>query len=211
MTGTAHRYRVRSRVERFAGPVFRVLTDEVEMPGGGTAHRDYLVHVGAVGIVAVDHDDRVVLVRQYRHALNRELWEVPAGLIDIDGEALPDTARRELAEEVDLTAGRLDLLVDVHSSPGCSNELIRIFLARDLAPVPEAERHERRDEEAGLTVAWFGLDEAVAMALGGEISNGPSLVAVLAAARVRDQGWTGLRRADTAVPGRQLPPVEPAG
>jgi 8-oxo-dGDP phosphatase len=190
-----HQYRVVSREEQFRGPVFTVVTDRVQMPGGRTVARDYVEHIGAVGVVAMDPDGRVVLVRQYRHPLRAHLWELPAGLIDVDGEALAATAIRELAEEADLYAARVDLLVDMHTSPGCSNERIRIFLARDLTPVPEADRHERHDEEAGMEVRWFDLDEAVGMVFAGEITNGPAVAGLLAAARARDEQWRPLRPA----------------
>ncbi|MBO0868751.1 MAG: NUDIX hydrolase [Micromonosporaceae bacterium] len=192
-------YEVRSRVERFRGNVVSLLTDEVVMPGGRTARRDYLVHVGAVGVVAVDEADRVVLVQQYRHPVGDRLWELPAGLIDVDGEELVDAAARELAEEADLTARRWQLLLDVHTTPGCSNEVIRLFLARDLAPVPDADRFQRHDEEAELTCRRFDLDEAVAMALRGELTNASGLVGLFAAVRLRDRGWPQLRPA-TGVP-----------
>jgi len=195
-----HDYSVRQRVERFAGPLFRIVSDEVAMPGGGYASRDYMIHVGAVGVVALDEAGRVVLVRQYRHPVGRELWELPAGLIDTDGESLVDAAARELAEEVDLRAARWDLLADAHTSPGCSNELIRLYLARDLSDVPEADRHERHHEEAGLTVARVDLDEAVAMALRGEITNAACLIGVLGAAQARDRDWATLRKVDEPLP-----------
>jgi len=194
-------YRVRDRVEPFTGAVFRVVTDQVTMPDGVTAQRDYLVHPGAVGVVAVDEQERVVLVRQYRHALRRELWELPAGLVDVVGEPPVETAARELAEEADLVAGRYDLLADVHTSPGCSDELIRLYLARELRPVPERDRYTRTHEEAHLVVARVPLDEAVAMGLSGAITNAACLVGVLAAARVRDAGWRGLRPVDSPSPG----------
>lgn len=202
MTGknTGHAYEVRSRRERFRGPVFSVLTDEVVMPGGRVAVRDHVRHVGAVGVVALDATDRVVLVRQYRHPLGRPIWELPAGLIDVSGEELPAAARRELAEEVDLVAGRLDLLVDMHTSPGYSNEMIRIFLARDLSEVPPQDRHERTDEEADMQVAWFDLDRAVDLVLAGEITNAACVAGLLAAARARESGYAQARSADTRVP-----------
>jgi ADP-ribose pyrophosphatase len=183
MTG----YPVRASYERFAGPVFRLVTDEVRLPGGEHVNRDYLVHIGAVGVVALDLDDKVVLVRQYRHPMRGEMWELPAGLADVAGEEARVTAARELAEEADLIAARWDPLVDVHTSPGCSTELIRIFLARGLTPVPEGQLHVRRHEEADLVAAWFDLDEAVRMALTGEITNAAAVSGLLAAARVRDQ------------------------
>jgi 8-oxo-dGTP pyrophosphatase MutT (NUDIX family) len=194
---TPHAHEVRSRTERYAGPIFTVLTDEVSMPGGGTAKRDYLLHVGAVAVAAIDPDGRVVLVRQYRHAVARRMWELPAGLMDVSGEDLATAAGRELTEEADLVAGRLDLLVDVHTSPGFTNELVRVFLARDLSEVPAQERHDRHDEEADIEVAWFDLDEAVDMVLAGQITNGPAVAGLLAAARARDNGWASLRPADT--------------
>jgi ADP-ribose pyrophosphatase len=169
--------------------MFSVVTDEVAMPGGRYANRDYLVHVGAVGVVAVDEQDRLVLVRQYRHPVGDRLWELPAGLMDVDGEDLAAAAARELAEETDLVAGRWDLLVDAHTTPGCSNEVIRLFLARDLAPVPEADRFARHDEEAELITRRVPVEEAVAMALAGEITNGPCLIGVFAAARLCAAGW----------------------
>lgn len=194
-------YRVRDRTERFAGDVFRVVTDQVTMPDGVTAARDYLRHRGAVGVVAVDEQDRVVLVRQYRHPLRRELWELPAGLTDVDGEPPVETAARELAEEADLVAGRYDLLADVHTSPGCSDELIRLYLARELSPLPESDRYTRTHEEAHLVVRRVPLDEAVAMGVSGAITNAACLVGVLAAARARDAGWRGLRPAGSPPPG----------
>src|SRR3954452_20876000 len=165
MSDDSHDYRVVKRTEHFSGFMMRVLTDEVVMPGGATADRDYLVHIGAVGVVALDDEGRVTLVRQYRHPVGRELWELPAGLIDVAGEPLDRAAVRELEEEADLTAGRLDLLLDAHSSPGCSNEVIRLFLARDLSPVPDGRRHRRENEEPDLAVRRVDLDEAIAMAL----------------------------------------------
>jgi ADP-ribose pyrophosphatase len=187
-------YRVVSRAEQFDGRVFRVLSDEVETPAGERTRRDYLRHLGAVAVVALDQRERVVLVRQYRHALGGELWELPAGLVDVPGETLPELAARELAEETDLVADRLDLLLDLHPSPGVSDERIRIFLARGLARAPGV--HPREFEEATMTVARFGLDDAVGMIFDGQVTNGPAVAGLLAAARARDQGWAPLRPCD---------------
>jgi 8-oxo-dGDP phosphatase len=208
-TGQAAQYPVRARHQRFHGRMFDVVTDEVRMPGGGYANRDYMVHVGAVGVVALDDADRVVLVRQYRHPVGGFLWELPAGLIDVAGEELPSAAARELAEEADLVARDWRLLADVHVTPGSSNEVIRLFLARGLTPVADAERYERRDEEAELTTETVDLDRAVQMALSGEITNAACLVGVLSAARLRDQGWPAAARPlDAPLPRRPLAAVE---
>ncbi|MET8529169.1 NUDIX hydrolase [Micromonospora sp. NPDC005172] len=193
--GSEHRYEVRSRTERYRGPIFEVVTEEVTMPGGGTGRRDLVRHVGAVAVVALDDAGQVVLIRQYRHPIGRHLWELPAGLTDVSGEDLPAAALRELAEEADLTSGRIDVLVDLHSSPGFTNEIVRVFLARDLADVPAGERHERHDEEADLQVVRVDLDEAVDMVLAGEITNASAVAGLLAAARGRDTGFAALRRA----------------
>jgi ADP-ribose pyrophosphatase len=200
---------VRARHERFAGPVFSVVTDEVRMPGGRYVSRDYVVHVGAVGAVAIDDQERVVLVQQYRHPVGQRLWELPAGLMDVEGEDLVAAAARELAEEADLSARRWDMLVDVHTTPGASTEVIRLFLARELSPLATELRFKRENEEAGLVTRMVPLDEAVAMALGGGITNAAALVGLLAAARLRDQGWPDGQPLDTPLPRPPIAPVVP--
>jgi 8-oxo-dGTP pyrophosphatase MutT (NUDIX family) len=189
------RHETRERTERYAGPIFTVYSDRVTMSSGETATRDVVENKGAVGVVALDDVGRVVLIRQYRHPVGERLWEIPAGLRDVQGEGLLLTARRELAEETDYAAARFDLLLDLQTSPGFSTETIRVYLARELSPVPEDERHEREDEEADLEIAWFDLDEAVAMILRGEITNASTVAGLLAAARARDDGWATLRPA----------------
>ena len=203
-------YVVRARRERYRGPVFTVLTDEVRMPGGDYAGRDYVVHVGAVGVVAVDEQDRVVLVHQYRHPIGYPLWELPAGLIDVEGEHLVAAAARELAEEADLAAAHWQLLLDAHTSPGFTNEVIRLYLARGLTEVPAAQRHQRHHEEAELTTARVPLDEAADMAFRGQITNAACLIGVLAAVRLRTQGWPEPRPLDTPLPRPEPAPVVPA-
>jgi 8-oxo-dGTP pyrophosphatase MutT (NUDIX family) len=197
---TAFSHETVSRAERYAGPIFTVYTDEVTMSGGNTAGRDVVVAKGAVGVVALDDVDRVVLIHQYRHAVGTRLWELPAGLRDKSGEDLVTTAARELCEEADLRAGRWDLLVDLYTSPGFTTESIRIFLGRLLSPVPDEERFSRTDEEADLEIAWFDLDEAVSMVFRGEITNAAAVGGLLAAARARDEGWALLRPVDSPTP-----------
>ncbi|MFI5955900.1 NUDIX domain-containing protein [Cryptosporangium sp. NPDC051539] len=187
-------YSVVSRTPQFSsGRVIDVVTDEVTMPGGGTALRDWVRHPGAVGVVAVDDADRVLLVHQYRHPVGRELWELPAGLLDVDGEKAVVSAGRELAEEADLRAARFEVLVDLLTTPGASDEAIRLYLARGLSPVPAEARFTRTDEEAGMTTRWFGLDEAVDLVLAGTIENAAAAAGILAATAARARGWKGLR------------------
>lgn len=200
MSAVEHRYEVTEHREIWSGRIFSLVSDDVTMPGGGTAARDYVRHVGAVAVVALDDAGQVVLIRQYRHPVGRHLWELPAGLMDVSGEDLAAAAARELAEEADLTAGAVDVLVDLHSSPGFSNEVVRVFLARDLADVPADQRHDRRDEEADLQVVRIDLDEAVRMVLAGEITNASCVAGLLAAARARETGFAELRRPDAPLP-----------
>jgi ADP-ribose pyrophosphatase len=182
-------YPVVATHERFTGHVFSIVTDDVRMPDGDVAARDYMRHVGAVAAVAIDDQDRIVLVRQYRHPVRAHLWELPAGLIDIPGEDLQHAAARELAEEVDLVAARWEHMLDAHTSPGCSNEKIRLFLARGLTEVAADARHHRSHEEAGMTWRYVPVDEAVAMVFAGDITNAAAVIGVLAAARLRDRDW----------------------
>ncbi|WP_246281476.1 NUDIX domain-containing protein [Fodinicola acaciae] len=186
-------FAVTSSTEQFRSPIMRIVSDDVVMPGGQTSRRDYMVHIGAVGVAALDDEGRIVLVRQYRHPVRQELWELPAGLLDVHGEAGHATAARELAEEADLKAGRWDVLTDLLTTPGCSDEAIRIYLARDLSPTDET--FDRVGEEALMSVRRVPLDEAVSWVFAGQIRNAAACVGVLAAARARDNGFTGLRPA----------------
>lgn len=174
------------------GRVFDLVADRVDL-GGAPVTREYLAHPGAVGVIALDDEDRVLLLSQYRHPVRRELWEPPAGLRDVPGEPEVDTARRELAEEADLVAERWWRLVDFYVSPGSSGEHITVFLARGLSPVPDAERHVRVDEEASMVPVWVPLDEAVAGVLGGSLACPTTVSGVLAAAAARARGWETLQ------------------
>ncbi|MFI2703520.1 NUDIX domain-containing protein [Cellulosimicrobium composti] len=186
-----------------AGRVFDLRSDVVDLGDGGTVTREYLDHPGAVAIVALDDDERVLLLRQYRHPVRRELWEAPAGLLDVVGEDGQVAAARELAEEADLRAARWDVLVDYFTTPGGSNEALRVFLARDLSPVPEADRFEREAEELDMELRWVPLDEAVGKVLRGELHNPSAVVGILAAAASRADGWASLRPADAPWPERR--------
>ena len=126
-----------------------VRSDEVRSPENHLAERDVVIHPGAVAVLALDAADRVLMIRQYRHPVQRLLWEIPAGLRDVAGEDPWLTAQRELMEETGYRARDWRLLADYYSSPGFSTERLRIFLARDLEAVPAAERHfVPSDEEA---------------------------------------------------------------
>lgn len=190
-------YEVLNSAEIYRGRRFALRRDEVVMPGGEPAVREVLVHPGAVVIAAVDEADRIVLVRQYRHPIGRFQWEIPAGLLDVDGEPAPVAARRELAEETALQAAEWHTLADLATSPGISSETVRVFLARGLSDVDDADRYVAHgDEEADMTVERVALDDAVKRVLAGELINAATVAGVLAAARAREDDWRGLRGPD---------------
>lgn len=195
-------FEVVSSERRFDGAVFDVRTDEVRMPDGSIAKRDVIDHPGAVGIVALDADDKVVLVRQYRHPVGAELLELPAGLLDVDAESALVAAQRELAEETALAAEHWSVLIDVYTSPGMSNESIRIFLARGVSDATADDEFTPEGEEASMTVERRSLDEVAAMALAGDLTNGPAVAGVLAALAARNGGWSALRPTGARWPAR---------
>jgi 8-oxo-dGDP phosphatase len=171
--------------------------DIVQMPDGALVGREVVEHPGAVAVVAIDDSDRVLLIRQYRHPARALLWELPAGLRDVAGEPLVQTARRELLEEAGCLARDWRLLTDYLSSPGISTDRLRVFLARDLTVVPEAERgYVPEHEEAYLTVAWVPLEEAVRRALSGDLHNGVAILGILSAYAAWGDGFATLRRAE---------------
>lgn len=190
-------WNVVASAERFAGRVIAVRTDTVDMPGGVTADRDYIVHPGSVAVLALDDEDRVLLIRQYRHPVRRLLWELPAGIRDVPGEPLVECAARELAEEAAYRARTWHTLVDLYTSPGMTNERIRIFLARDLEPIPDEENtYVRHHEEADMPAVWIPLGVAVGKVLSGMIHNSPAVAGILAAYAASADGFKGLRPAD---------------
>jgi|SRR5690625_1554413 len=167
----------------YAGRIWDVVRDEVELDPGRRVERDYVAHPGAVAIVAVDEEERMVLVQQYRHPVRRELWEVPAGLLDVPGEDPLEAAKRELWEEADLRAETWEHLVDYYTTPGGSDEKLQVFLARDLREVPADERYERTDEELGMPITFVPVRDVVESVLTGGIMNPSTVVGALAYAQ----------------------------
>ncbi len=177
----------------FEGKVIAVRQDEVQMSDGAYEHRDVVVHPGAVGVIAIDDEDRIVMIRQYRHPVRRYLWEVPAGIKDVAEEPLLETARRELAEEAGLQAGRWDRLLDFFASPGGSNEEITVFLARELSDTARPEDFVVSAEELDLEVRRVPLDDALAAVRSGRIRNSIAVAGILAAVVARATDWQHLR------------------
>ena len=178
-----------------SGKIFALRRDEVLMPQGTTATRDVVEHYGAVAVVAMDSVSpagNIALIYQYRHPFGRRLWELPAGLLDIHGEPAQLTAGRELVEEAGLTASSWQLLVDLDSTPGFSDESVRVYLATGLTEVGRPEAH---DEEADLRLHWYPIAEAARMVFRGEIVNAIAVSGILAA-YVHSQGFAALRSTD---------------
>jgi 8-oxo-dGDP phosphatase len=178
------------------GRIVTLRRDVVQMPDGELAAREVVEHPGAVAVVALDDAGQVLLIRQYRHPVGALLWEIPAGLRDVAGEPLVETARRELLEEAGCRARDWRVLIDYLSSPGISTERLRVFLARGLTLVPEAERgYVPEHEEAYLTVAWMPLEVAVRSALSGDLHNGVAILGILSAYAAQKDGFATLRSA----------------
>lgn len=191
-----HEFRVLASEPVYEGRVISLRRDTVAMPGGGDSVREVVHHPGAVAVVALDDDDDVVLLRQYRHPVGTHLWELPAGLRDEDGEPPLETAKRELAEEVQLSADRWSLLLTINNSPGFSDELVQVFLAEGLHPVDRPDGFVVEHEEADMTVERVPLADALQRVFDGDIRNSSAVAGILAAAQYRG-GSPKLRPADS--------------
>lgn len=169
----------------YEGRVWDVRSDRVRY-GDGEMVRQYVAHTGAVAILALDDEGRVLLIQQYRHPIRHRDWELPAGLLDVAGEEPLEAAKRELAEEADLVAAHWEPLVSSWTTPGGNDEMIHIFLATGISAAESA--HDREDEEADIRVEWVPLSDAVDAVLAGRMRNGILSIGVLAASqRLRDR------------------------
>jgi ADP-ribose pyrophosphatase len=199
------RWRIASHTVLGEGAVSDYVDDVVITPGGDEMHRQYLLHPGAVAVIAIDEQDRVVVVRQYRHPVGYQLIEPPAGLLDADGESWLGAAQRELAEEAMLAADDWRLLIDMFTSPGCNSECIRFFLARGLRPVPRPDGFVVEHEEAEMEVCLVPLADLLDGIYAGDVQS-PTVVAgalALEAARLAGR-LDSLRRADSPWPARNV-------
>jgi 8-oxo-dGTP pyrophosphatase MutT (NUDIX family) len=189
-----HDFETTSSETLHRGNIFALRRDQVRMPGGNIATREVVEHYGAVAIVAMDADNNIAMVYQYRHTFGRRLWELPAGLLDVAGEPPDLTAARELKEEVGLQASTWQVLVDLNTAPGFSDESVRVYLATGLTDVARPEAH---DEEADMTMRWIPIAEAARLVLSGEIVNSIAVAGILAAYSVMT-GFAQPRPLDTS-------------
>ncbi|WP_028473211.1 NUDIX domain-containing protein [Nocardioides alkalitolerans] len=173
------------------GWVVALRADRVKRPGADDEpafRRIVLEHPGAVVILAIDDEDRVLCLRQYRHAAQRRFVELPAGLLDVPGEEPVEVARRELREEAAFTAERWTHLLTTYSSPGISSERIATFLAEGLTATDRGD-FELKHEEADMETLWVPFDDLLAAVLDGRVADAPVALAVLAH-QVRRTGGT---------------------
>ncbi|MEO5921957.1 MAG: NUDIX hydrolase [Pseudolysinimonas sp.] len=161
----------------FEGLVWDVDRETVEF-GDGTITREFVAHTGAVAVLAIDDQERVLLINQYRQPIRSRDWEIPAGLLDVEGESPLLAAQRELAEEADIVAAEWSEPITFHTSPGGSNEVIHLFEARGLTASPAV--HDRTEEEVGIVLRWVPLAEAIEAVLDGRLHNGILMIALLA-------------------------------
>jgi mutator protein MutT len=161
------------------GVVVRLVEGAFLDPDGQRMQRDIVRHPGAVGVIAL-RDDEVVLVRQYRGAVHREMLEIPAGKLDVDGEAPERAAVRELEEEVGLRARSLEMLCQLHCSVGFCDELLTVYLTTDFETVAPSQVG---NEERYMTVEWMPLDAVSAALSDGTITDAKTLVGLHALLR----------------------------
>lgn len=171
----------------FDGAVWDVRRERFAF-GDGELVREFVAHTGAVAVLAIDDDDRMLAIRQYRHPIRERNWELPAGLLDVEGEDPLEAGKRELAEEADLVAADWEPLIQLHTTPGGSDEIIHVFRATGLTAAPEV--FARDGEEADIVTRWVAVEEAVDAVLAGRARNGIFMAAVLAehARRTRARG-----------------------
>lgn len=189
------------RVEQFRGHVMSVRTDDVVFTDSVHA-RDYVVHFGAVAVVAMDDDDQVLVIKQYRHPVAAKTWEIPAGLLDLPDEDPLTAVQRELAEEAGYLARDWSVLTEYATTPGGSTEVIRIYFARALTQMPERPKTDEAEEQ-DMPVEFVGLDELRDAILSGAIANTSLVVGGLAAFAARASDWSTLRPADAPWPMRE--------
>ncbi|MBR6527720.1 MAG: NUDIX hydrolase [Lachnospiraceae bacterium] len=160
---------------KYSGALIDIYSDTVELPNGHIAHWDYIHHDGAAAVVPVREDGKILMVRQFRNALDRETLEIPAGKVDSPDEPKIQCAYRELEEETGYRSDNLEFLISVNTTVAFLDELIEIYVARDLVPT-----HQHLDEDEFVDVVPMDLDELCRMVYAGELRDGKTVAAIMA-------------------------------
>jgi len=168
-------HKERARIA-YQGRSITVRVEEAQLPGGRTVELDVVRHPGASAIVPFESDDVVLLIRQFRHAAGGTIWEVPAGKLDEDSPE--GCARKELEEEAGRRTGHLVKLASILTTPGFTDEVIHLFAAFDLTPIPQ-----RLEEDEVIEVVPMPLERALALVWSGELRDAKSALALLYAAK----------------------------
>ena len=173
---SSHSVRVTDSRVVFEGKIWDVSSETFEY-GDESLTREFIDHPGAVAVTAINDAGQLLMIKQYRHPVRQKLWELPAGLLDIQGEDAVTAARRELIEETGFDATQIEPLIEFAPTAGGSSEIIQIFHATNLI---EAAKPEVHGEERDLEIAWFDLAEAVQSVVSGEIKNSAAIIGILA-------------------------------
>lgn len=174
-------------VEEVFGNVYLRVTVDSIVDGQGGVHDRVVVHPkGAVGVLAIDEQDRVLVVEQYRHPVGLRMIEIPAGTLDVEGERPLAAAKRELGEEADVAADEWHELIQLAATPGYSTEIWTVFRATGLSPLPEAQRTQRVAEEAEMSSSWIQFDQLVGLIVAGKVRDSLTVGAVLIEAARRN-------------------------
>ena len=160
---------------KYEGVVVDIYSDTVALPNGNTAHWDFIHHDGAAAVVPVRSDGKILMVRQYRNALDRATLEIPAGKVDSPDEPKIECARRELEEETGYRGGNLQYLISVNTTVALCDELIEIYVATNLTPIGQ-----HLDEDEFVDVEACDLEELCRMIYAGEMRDSKTVAAILA-------------------------------
>ncbi|MGV2998905.1 NUDIX hydrolase [Streptococcus suis] len=164
------------RTEIFKGKIFDVVVDDVALPNGGTSKRELVFHKGAVCVLALTTEGKIILVKQYRKAIERAIYEIPAGKLELGEEfTQEDAALRELEEETGYRTDKLTLLADFYSAIGFCNERIYLYLAENLVKV---ENPRPMDEDEGIELYEVTLDQALDLVASGDICDAKTIMAI---------------------------------
>ncbi|MCQ5336866.1 MAG: NUDIX hydrolase [Candidatus Methanomethylicia archaeon] len=156
----------------YSGKLIKVRLDEVKLPNGKISKREIVVHRGAVAILALDNNN-IILIRQYRHAAGKFMWEIPAGTLE-EGEDPLECAKRELLEETGYIANKIEKLIQFYVAVGYCTEIIHLFIARELKKLSQ-----KTEEDEFINVYSIPIDKALEMIKNNEIEDAKTIIGIL--------------------------------